>query len=91
MHTFLPKPPQTEAEIEALLVPLSRMVRFPGGSLRKVEFPRVVWNAHDYAISRGMKEEELVAFGLRHSRESGFPFELTFSYIAHYTALRYSR
>ena len=90
MRPFLPKQPRTEAEIETLLVPLCRMVRFPGGALKKLEFPRVVWDAHDYAVSQGMQEEELVEFSLRHSRDSGFPFELAYSYMAHFVARLYS-
>lgn len=86
MRVFLEAPLRTEAQVEPKLICEPRFLRMPDGKHRMTWLPKVVWEAHDYCVARGVGESEFVAWGLRHSEESGWPFDLAYTAVIYHMA-----
>jgi hypothetical protein len=86
MNVFLLDTPESEADVDYLIESRPRSLRMPDGRRLLFWFPRVVWQAEDFAVVSGFKEGELMAWAVEESERTGFPVEITYPFIVYCAA-----
>lgn len=88
MNVFLLDRPETNEDVERLLESRPKFVRMPDGKRRMTWLPRVVWQAEDFAIVSGYKEEQLIQWAVEQGERTGFPLEITYPFVVYSAAHR---
>lgn len=78
MKVFLTKEVGTESEVEELLVCSPLFLILPTGERRMTWMPRAVWDARSFLLDHGYSCDLLVASAWKYSRESGWPFDISY-------------
>ncbi len=79
----------TEKQTEAWLEMETRDLPMPDGTLRPFTDTKLHWNAYDFIVSQEMfTGARLVELSLIDSKETGFPFEMSFPNTVSYAYFR---
>ncbi len=86
MRVFLKERPESIEDVEQKLESEIMFVPLPEEGYRMMTMPKLVWEAHDYAVAGGLKSEDLTGWAIKQSKLTGYPLELTYPAIVYFAA-----
>ena len=86
MRVFLKEPLESIEDVERKLESEILFVPLPEAGYRMMTMPKLVWEAHDYAVAGGLKSEDLTGWALKQSELTGYPLEFTYPSIVYFAA-----